>query len=284
MRYDTLESIAIREITLHEDSVEIQSTSQLLLVYILQGKGVSVYESHEVPFQKGKLYVIPFNTHYLFLSKECTLLVIECPQTFITQIRMEADRIETCDNINKLTYITHNYHAKGGCVFHSKEDETFAEHLLRNIQREYQQQALDYLIIRQSVSILLNLIARNLIQCDYKQVNENKKVQDVMSIITYVQKNIKDREKLSIEVLANTFGISKNYFGEYFKKQIGISLQDYILNYKLKLVETRLKYSTMRLKEIAFELDFNDESHLSKFFKKHTQLSPTQYRNLHREK
>ncbi|MDR0228444.1 MAG: AraC family transcriptional regulator [Flavobacteriaceae bacterium] len=283
MRQNIIEPIVIKEIVLKEESLEVLPTSQLTIVYILDGKGNSFYEGYSVPFKKGKLFVIPYDTKYEFNSTNSKLLLITCPQSFITQIRTEADRIETCDNINKLTYITHNYHAKAGCVFYSKEDGIFAEHLLHNIQREYLLHSQDYLVIRQSVSILLNLIARNLIHSDHLQVVENSKEQDVMKIISYVQKHIGEKEALTIETMAATFNISKNYFGEYFKKQVGISLQDYILDYKLKLIETRLKYSTRRLKEIAFELGFNDESHLSKLFKKYKQMTPSQYRTLHQK-
>lgn len=45
-------------------------------------------------------------------------------------------------------------------------------------------------------------------------------------------------------------------------------MQQYILSYKLKLVESRLLHSQMRINEIAEELGFTDESHLSKFFRK----------------
>ena len=57
------------------------------------------------------------------------------------------------------------------------------------------------------------------------------------------------------------------YIGQYFKKQMGISLKKYILNYKLKLVETRLKYTDLHFSEIAIELGFTDASHLNKTFK-----------------
>lgn len=278
---NTFDPILIREITLTEDVLTIQPKAQLTIVYIQKGKGVSIYDEHKVPFKKGKLFVIPFDTKYIFESKDALMLTIECPQSFITQIRTEADRIETCDNINKLTYITHNYHTKAGCVFNDELDGVFAEQLLHNILREHHNQTQDYLIIRQSVSILLNLIARNLIQHDYDQINENKKAQDIMKMITYIQKHIGNKQMLSLDTLATEFCLSKNYLGEYFKKQTGISLQDYILDYKLKLVETRLKYSAVRLKEIAFELGFNDESHLSKLFKKYKQMTPSQYRSLH---
>ncbi|AJH15545.1 helix-turn-helix domain-containing protein [Myroides profundi] len=280
---NTFDPIHITEHLLIDDVFSIQPKAHLTIVYIQKGKGMSRYEDHKVPFKKGKLFIIPFDTPYSFESKDGQILVIECPQSFITQIRTEADRIETCDNINKLTYITHNYHTKAGCVFQSEEDAVFAEQLLLSIQREHNNHTQDYLIIRQCISILLNLVARNLILHDYEQVNENRKAQDIMKIITYIQQHIGHKEKLTLEALASEFSISKNYLGEYFKKQTGISLQDYILDYKLKLVETRLKYSNTRLKEIAFELGFNDESHLSKLFKKYKQMTPSQYKKEHQK-
>ncbi|MFM9403331.1 helix-turn-helix domain-containing protein [Myroides odoratimimus] len=279
----TFDPIHITEHLLMDDVFSIQPKAHLTIVYIQKGKGMSRYEDHKVPFKKGKLFIIPFDTPYSFESKDGQILVVECPQSFITQIRTEADRIETCDNINKLTYITHNYHTKAGCVFQSEEDAVFAEQLLHSIQREHNNHTQDYLIIRQCISILLNLVARNLILNDYEQVNENRKAQDIMKMITYIQQYIGHKEKLTLESLANEFSISKNYLGEYFKKQTGISLQDYILDYKLKLVETRLKYSNTRLKEIAFELGFNDESHLSKLFKKYKQMTPSQYKKEHQK-
>lgn len=51
-------------------------------------------------------------------------------------------------------------------------------------------------------------------------------------------------------------------------------MQQYILNYKLKLVENRLLHSQMRICEIVEELGFTDESHLNKFFKSIEDTAP----------
>lgn len=51
-------------------------------------------------------------------------------------------------------------------------------------------------------------------------------------------------------------------------------MQQYIINYKLKLIENRLLHSEMRINEIATELGFTDESHLNKLFKNIKVLSP----------
>lgn len=62
-------------------------------------------------------------------------------------------------------------------------------------------------------------------------------------------------------MLNSTLPIGK---GRVFKKQTGETLQQYISNYKLRLIETRLLHSDMRISEIAYELNFADESHLNK--------------------
>lgn len=41
-----------------------------------------------------------------------------------------------------------------------------------------------------------------------------------------------------------------------------------------------LKYSTWNVAEIAYALGFTEVTHFNNFFKKHTQLNPTQFRNL----
>ena len=151
-------------------------------------------------------------------------------------------------------------------VFRNKNDESFAEILILQIAREYRNKTEDYLIIRNSISILLNLITRNIIKSEASDIEKNRKAFSIMKIITYIQQHIKDKERLRIPVIAEHFRISENYFGEYFKQQTGISYQEYLLDYRLKLVKT-ICHSSIRLSEIAYELQFSDESHLSKLFK-----------------
>jgi AraC-like DNA-binding protein len=68
--------------------------------------------------------------------------------------------------------------------------------------------------------------------------------------------------------------------GEYFKKMTGESLQHYIMLYKMRLVENKLRFSNLSLSQIADELGFSDESHLSKQFKKYSGHSPNEFRKL----
>lgn len=273
-----LEEIDVREIALNDEEIIFKTKSFLSFVYIVKGKGTLIYDERSITFSQGKLFIIPQQEAYRFESEGAQLISIQCPVEFIDKIRLEADRIESCENLYKLQYISHNYHARAGCVFRNKKDEHFAETLILQIADEFKNKAEDYLIIRNCMSILLNLIARNIIQSETSDLQENQKAFSIMKIIAYIQQHIKDREMTGIQVISEHFGISGNYFGEYFKQQTGISYQDYLLDYRLKLVETYLKYSSVRLSEIAYELQFSDESHLSRLFKKYKGVTPGKYR------
>jgi AraC-like DNA-binding protein len=97
-------------------------------------------------------------------------------------------------------------------------------------------------------------------------------------MLHYIQQNIFDPQNLRAEKLSAHFNISLNYLGRYFKKQTGETLQSYIANYKLRLIETRLLHSDMRINEIAYEFHFTDESHLNRVFKKYKGMNPSEFR------
>ncbi len=59
---------------------------------------------------------------------------------------------------------------------------------------------------------------------------------------------------------------------------MGQSVKEYIDAYRLKLIESRLKFSPSSVKEIAGDFGFNDLSHFNKFIKKHTGVNPRDYR------
>lgn len=279
MGREGIDTFSVQETEIKDHTLSISSRQSFTMVFIKSGTGSVKVNEHQYDFKDGNFFLLNISSVYHFHTQKATIILIQCPLHFIDQVRIEADRIETCENLNKLNYIANNYHSQAGCVFRDDDDLQFAKILIQNILREHlSQSSKDYLIIRQSISILLNLVARNLILSDTEELKENSNEFLVMKIISYVQQHIKDPEKTKVSVLAQEFDLSKTYFGEFFKKNVGVSYQSYVLEYRLKLVETRLKFSTMRLKEIAAEFNFNDESHLSKTFKKYKGLRPSEYR------
>ncbi len=75
--------------------------------------------------------------------------------------------------------------------------------------------------------------------------------------------------------------MSANYINNFFKKETGESIRQYIINYKILISEFRLKNTSAPISEIAFQLGFNDESHFTKTFKKKHDMTPKEYREAH---
>jgi AraC-like DNA-binding protein len=69
-------------------------------------------------------------------------------------------------------------------------------------------------------------------------------------------------------MMAKHFNIANDYLGIYFKRQAGITLRDYIQNYRSTLIRQRIAVGRVTLKEIAAEFGLTDVSHLTKIIHK----------------
>ncbi len=99
--------------------------------------------------------------------------------------------------------------------------------------------------------------------------------------MTYIQHHIYDKELIKIENLAACFNKSPDHLNRYFKNETGNTIKDYITRYKLNLIQTRLKFSDLTISEIAYEMNFTDESHLNKTFKSVFGQTAKQYKKNH---
>ncbi len=90
------------------------------------------------------------------------------------------------------------------------------------------------------------------------------------------------REKIYLDDIADTLGISSSYLSRLFKKETGISLQDFINDVRVEKAANLLVYSKEPLAKIAEYVNFPTQSYFGKIFKQKLQMTPKQYRELHK--
>jgi len=78
---------------------------------------------------------------------------------------------------------------------------------------------------------------------------------------------------------ASTLGIHINHLNKVLKETTGKSTTEIISGRIAEEAKILLKQTQWNVSEIAFALGFDEISHFSNFFKKHTARSPLQYRN-----
>jgi len=93
----------------------------------------------------------------------------------------------------------------------------------------------------------------------------------------YIDKHIND-PFIDLHVLAQGCGVSEDYFRHIFKEIYGRSVLQYIAEQKIKNIKNALLTNNENIKEISCKCGFNDENYFSRFFKKHTGLTPSEFR------
>ena len=87
------------------------------------------------------------------------------------------------------------------------------------------------------------------------------------------------REIGALGLAAECSGLSRRRFNDLFKGQYGITPNTYLTDLKLNAAKALLVNNSVSVKEIAELCGFEDSYYFSKLFKKHTNLTPTQFRN-----
>jgi AraC-like DNA-binding protein len=92
----------------------------------------------------------------------------------------------------------------------------------------------------------------------------------------HLEKNF--NKDISISSLANDYGYSEVHFINQFKLYYNYTPKAYVTYLRLQKAKQLLSTTNMLSKEIAFMCGFNDELYFTRIFKKHTGLSPKQFR------
>lgn len=110
--------------------------------------------------------------------------------------------------------------------------------------------------------------------------NATPKEQAVDSRIRKSLKYIRSHlnEPIDVGTLSNQVYLTKDHFIRLFRNQTGFTPNVYITNKKLERAELLLVSTSTPLKQIAYDLGYNDLSYFIKLFKKYTHTTPLKYR------
>lgn len=96
--------------------------------------------------------------------------------------------------------------------------------------------------------------------------------------------NQKYNSKIYISDIAEALGLSEKYLSKVFKKEIGKTIQEYILEYRVDRAANLLKYSEASILEISDYIGFYSQSHFGKVFKQYKHMTPKEYRDKNQRK
>lgn len=82
---------------------------------------------------------------------------------------------------------------------------------------------------------------------------------------------------IEVDAVANEIGISRSYLCEVFKSYTDMTPYQYFIHTKINKAKELLEIGESSIKEVAFELGFEDQYYFSRLFKKKTGVPPSQW-------
>jgi len=120
------------------------------------------------------------------------------------------------------------------------------------------------------------------------ELMDNKKAAVIKKIKTAVSEMVKHSDEyLKInfsDYLSQKLDQDYSLLANLFSEVQGITIEQYIIGYKIEQIKEMLIYGELNLTEIAWKLNYSSLSHLSNQFKKVTGLSPSHFKQLKAER
>lgn len=105
------------------------------------------------------------------------------------------------------------------------------------------------------------------------------KLQDfyIRESINFIEQNFQN--DISVVDIANVCGINRSYFGKIFKKCIGQTPQEFLMNYRMIKATELLRLTDLSISEISHAVGYDNPLHFSRAFKNIYNISPRTWRN-----
>ncbi|MBO2944131.1 helix-turn-helix domain-containing protein [Paenibacillus sp. F411] len=102
----------------------------------------------------------------------------------------------------------------------------------------------------------------------------------MMDIVQYIHQHFQN--KITLELLSDTFYISPYYLSRMFKEVTGFTIISYVNLTRIREAQRRLSETDTKIVDIAEQTGFESLTHFDRTFKKTIKMTASQYRKLYR--
>nr|WP_294943846.1 AraC family transcriptional regulator [uncultured Mucilaginibacter sp.] len=258
-RYRQFNPVMISDFEASQWQHPVHNHNHYELIYIKKGSGSHHINKETVPYEAGAVFFLgPEEEHYFEIERATRFIYLKFTDGYLHQ-EDSADRYW----VQQLEYLTKNKEARLTNFRLNAADQHTVDLLFEVIVSLKDGTGKNERLIWLQVLALAALLKRNLPEIEPNLLHGR----NMQAIFCYIHEHIYTPDKLKAAVMAGHFKTSADYIGPYFKRNAGITLREYIRNYRKSLMLKRIESGNYSLKQIAAEFALTDESHVSKLIK-----------------
>lgn len=231
------------------------------LFYVVDGKGEFNIQGQRFPVKPNDFVIINPQVEHTELSSP------DEPLEYIVL------------GINGLSFSNLTPVSEGGHPFSffnlRDEQKDILRYLNAMVQEATSQQMSYELVCHNLLEILLIKILRHQ-HFDLEVGKQSKATKDISFIKHYLETYY--HKSIQLEDLASMTHLSRFYISHSFKKEIGMSPMEYLIDIRIKESKILLRTTNYSISQVADIVGFTTPTYFSKQFRKSTGISPTDYR------
>ncbi|MGE5676696.1 MAG: helix-turn-helix transcriptional regulator [Pseudomonadota bacterium] len=109
-----------------------------------------------------------------------------------------------------------------------------------------------------------------------QDLSKSKYSNIIQQAVSFIYKNLTN--KLTLRLIADAIYVHPNYLSTLFKREVGMSIPDYIMKTRVDESRYYIRYTNTRISEIAAFYQFCNQSYFIQTFRKFTGSTPNEYR------
>ena len=122
---------------------------------------------------------------------------------------------------------------------------------------------------------LQGILVRALTYRDSQANNQHSLM--LQQVHDYIDQHYADAN-LSLNEVAGQVNLSPSHFSTVFSQETGQTFKEYLTEVRIQHARELLRSTTLRSSEISYQIGYSDPHYFSYVFRKHTGLSPKEYR------
>ena len=246
------------------------------LIIITEGEGYHYIDFKKYHYKAGSVFILePSQVHYFELNNESDGYIF----TFTENLIFSDDKDQYRTVITQL-FENHNHVTMSLNVDNIIEQQ--ALNLILNVQLLIQEYNIaDDVCKEEILRSLLRVLLLKIVRF-YPTLAE--KYHPDFIIIKQFKQQLEENFRITRQVTdyTNTLGCTPKKINHICKALTGFTAKELIDSRVILEIKRLLAYSNISINEMAEYLGFDEATNLAKFFKRHTQLSPKEFRSVSR--
>ncbi len=252
-------------------------------VFVYDGEGKHYTSSSSEAISAGDILIVkPGTAHDMVANEGKELYVCNCLITSTLLHQTLADISSTLREHNFTLYEKMMNNREFYALLHPV-DSNCIKNMFWTIVHEYNHYSvLSMDLIHLTLQTLLLSLMRTYEYSTNRIISSITNNSDIDDIITYLQINY--RSEITLAMLSQRFHLSREYLCRYFKRVTGKTILTFLSEIRITHAKSLLLTTQYPIADIGAVCGFQAPGNFYKVFKKHTGLSPQEFRKIRREK